>query len=283
MPAAPDPPLTPTPVPPPSPVPSLEPDCARCFGLCCVALPFARSADFPESKSAGTPCRHLSPDCSCGIHARLREQGWKGCTVYDCFGAGQQVSQVTFGGVSWREAPETAARMFAVLPVMHQLHEMLSHLTAAIDLSSVSAPPPALARRLEAALGELAAVTTATGDELMRVDLPAWRARVGPLLRQTSERVRHAVRSERSIGTPPSRFRRHADLVGADLRGLDLRTADLNGALLIGADLRGADLRHADLLGADLRDADLGGVRLEGALFLTRPQLAAAQRRGRPT
>ena len=65
--------------------------------------------------------------------------------------------------------------------------------------------------------------------------------------------------------------------MGADLRGLDLRTADLNGALLIGVDLRDADLRHADLLGADLRDADLRGSRLDAALFLTRPQLAAAR------
>ncbi|MDN5767801.1 MAG: pentapeptide repeat-containing protein [Humibacillus sp.] len=258
-------------------VPLLEPDCSRCFGLCCVALPFARSADFPVSKPAAEPCRNLSRDFSCGIHDRLREQGWKGCTVFDCFGAGQQVSQVTFEGVSWREAPETAAQMYAVLPVMHQLHEMLSHLSAAIALSSVSEAPPTLARELEAAQREVAAATAAPAEELLSLDLPAWRGRVGPLLRQTSERVRHAVRSEQSIVKPARRFRRHADLVGADLRGLDLRTADLNGALLIGADLRGADLRHADLLGADLRDADLDGARLEAVLFLTRPQLAAAR------
>ena len=258
-------------------VPSLEPDCSRCFGLCCVALPFARSADFPVSKSAGTPCRNLAPDFSCGIHAGLREQGWKGCTVFDCFGAGQQVSQVSFGGVSWRDAPETATRMFAVLPVMHQLHEMLAHLSEAIALSSASEPPAALARKLEMAQRELAAVTASTPEQLLHVDLTAWRSRVGPLLRQTSERVRHAMRREYSIGPPARRFRRHADLVGADLRGLDLRTADLNGALLIGADLRGTDLRHADLLGADLRDADLRGSRLDAALFLTRPQLAAAR------
>ncbi len=262
---------------PRSPVPSLEPDCSRCFGLCCVALPFARSADFPVSKSAGTPCRNLGPDFSCSIHAGLREQGWKGCTVFDCFGAGQQVSQVSFGGVSWRDAPETAAQMFAVLPVMHQVHEMLAHLSEAIALSSASEPLAALARKLEKAQRELADVTASTPQQLLHVDLPAWRGRVGPLLRQTSERVRHAMRRTYAIGPPAKRFRRHADLVGADLRGLDLRTADLNGALLIGVDLRDADLRHADLLGADLRDADLRGSRLDAALFLTRPQLAAAR------
>ena len=32
----------------------LQADCAHCFGLCCVALPFARSADFAVDKPAGT-------------------------------------------------------------------------------------------------------------------------------------------------------------------------------------------------------------------------------------
>ena len=36
--------------------------------------------------------------------------------MFDCFGAGQQVVQVTFGGADWRTAPELAGVMFAVLP-----------------------------------------------------------------------------------------------------------------------------------------------------------------------
>lgn len=30
--------------------PEVRADCSRCFGLCCVALPFARSADFAVDK-----------------------------------------------------------------------------------------------------------------------------------------------------------------------------------------------------------------------------------------
>ena len=60
---------------------SLVPDCGSCFGLCCVALPFAASADFPVDKPAGEPCRNLRGDFGCGIHARLLESGWKGCTA----------------------------------------------------------------------------------------------------------------------------------------------------------------------------------------------------------
>ena len=88
----------------------LAADCSRCAGLCCVALPFGRSADFPVDKAAGDPCEHLRRDFRCGIHDRLREEGYRGCTVFDCFGAGQQVTQVTFGGKDWRSGEASARR-----------------------------------------------------------------------------------------------------------------------------------------------------------------------------
>lgn len=251
----------------------LEADCTRCFGLCCVALPFARSADFPVDKAGGEPCRNLLADHRCGIHERLASEGWRGCVTFDCFGAGQQVSQVTFGGVSWREAPGTAPTMYAVLPVMRQLHEMLVHLHDALVLE----PEGPLRDGVTAALAEVDAATAGSPEQVLAVDLVALRSRVGELLRDVSARERARRRRRDGIPVPPRRVRAGADLVAADLQGRDLRTADLRGALLIAADLRDADLRWADLLGADLRDADLRGARLEGALFLTRPQLAAAR------
>ncbi len=116
------------------PDPALRADCGDCFGLCCVALTLTASADFPADKDAGEPCRHLGTDFRCGIHRRLREQGYRGCTVYDCFGAGQKVSRITFGGQDWRREPGSAERMFAVLPVMRQLHELLWYLGEALTL-----------------------------------------------------------------------------------------------------------------------------------------------------
>ncbi|HEU4784906.1 MAG TPA: hypothetical protein VFS83_16330, partial [Ktedonobacterales bacterium] len=74
---------------------NLRADCARCFALCCVAPTFAVSADFAINKRAGKPCPNLHSDFRCGIHTRLREKGFRGCAVYDCFGAGQKVSQLT--------------------------------------------------------------------------------------------------------------------------------------------------------------------------------------------
>ena len=258
---------------PPAPGPVLEADCSQCFGLCCVALPFARSADFPVDKAAGEPCRNLLADHRCGIHDRLLEGGWRGCVTFDCFGAGQQVSQVTFGGLSWRDAPSTAPTMYAVLPVMRQLHEMLAHLHDALALE----PDDATRSGLASAVEQVERARAGSPDEVLAVELADLRTRVGGLLRSASATARDRQRVRHGIPKPPRRLQAGADLVAADLRARDLRTADLRGALLIAADLRDADLRWADLLGADLRDADLRGARLDGALFLTRPQLAAAR------
>lgn len=246
--------------------PQLLADCGNCFGLCCVALPFAASTDFAVDKKAGQPCANLRSDSRCGIHTRLREKGFQGCTVYDCFGAGQQVSQVTFGGRDWREDPATARRMFAVFPVMRQLHELLRYLSEALTLR----PDRALYGELRAALDATEALTASDPETLVRLDVAGHRAGVNELLLRTSELVRAGVRKKR-------KERRGADLMGAKLKGADLRAANLRGALLVAADLRGADLRTADLIGADFRDADLRGADLTGALFLTQAQLDAAK------
>ncbi|PZH20810.1 oxetanocin A resistance protein [Streptomyces sp. NTH33] len=250
--------------------PELRGDCARCFGLCCVALPFAASADFALDKPAGKPCPNLQGDHRCGIHARLREKGFSGCTVYDCFGAGQKVSQVTFGGRDWRTGPEDdARRMFEAFPVVRQLHELLWYLTEALTLDAARPVHAELRRALE----RTERLTLLPPGELAALDVGAHRQEVNVLLLRSSELARAEVRGAKG----GRKDRRGADLIGARLRGADLRGASLRGACLIAADLTGADLRQADLIGADLRDADLTDADLTGAFFLTQPQVDAAR------
>jgi hypothetical protein len=136
---------------------ALRADCARCFGLCCVAPAFTASADFAIDKPAGRPCVHLRQDFRCGIHDRLRERGFPGCTAYDCFGAGQKVAQVTYGGQDWRHRPETASQMFAVFGVVRDLHELLWYLTEALT------PDPA--RSLHSGLRDALAETERLADQ----------------------------------------------------------------------------------------------------------------------
>ncbi|MQY34092.1 hypothetical protein SRB17_20580 [Streptomyces sp. RB17] len=255
-------------------LPELRGDCARCFGLCCVALHFAASADFALNKPAGKPCPNLRGDHRCGIHADLRKKGFTGCTVYDCFGAGQKVSQVTFGGQDWRTASkEHARRMFDVFPVVRQLHELLWYLTEALGLPAARPVHPELRRALE----ETERLTRQTAGELAALDVAAHRQQVNELLLRTSELARAGVTGGKGGRKGKGKDRRGADLIGARLRGADLRGASLRGAYLIAADLTGADLRDADMIGADLRDADLTDADLSGAFFLTQPQINAAR------
>lgn len=244
----------------------LRADCERCFGLCCVVPAFQASADFAIDKPAGRPCPNLAGDFRCGIHRDLRRRGFSGCTVYDCFGAGQQVSQVTFEGRDWRGSPHTARRMFEVFPIMRQLHELLWYLHEALTLR----PARPVHQEIRRVLAETESLTGAGPESLVVLDVSVlWKA-ADALLSRASELARAGAGRR-------GKDRRGADLIGADLRGADLRGASLRGAYLIGADLRRADLRLADVIGADLRGADLGGADLTGSIFLIQSQLDAAR------
>lgn len=237
----------------------LTADCARCAGLCCVALPFQASREFPENKPAATPCRNLLADDRCGIHDRLRVDGWIGCTTFDCAGAGQATVQ-RFGGIGWRDEPGLAAEQFTVFALLRPLHEIAFHLEGLRALQ----PLP------EQQAGALASL-----DERVRSrgESPVAELRalgVADLQAEASELFRTVSRALRGTDRRP-RVR-----PGADLRRLDLAYADLRGVLLLAVDLRGTRLRRTDLLGADLRDARLHGADLTESLFLTQAQLNAA-------
>ncbi len=228
----------------------LRADCARCVGLCCVALTLTRSADFAIDKPAGVPCPNLGADHGCRIHAELRPRGFPGCVAYDCFGAGQRVAAT--------DAPRPV--LVEVFPVVRQLHEMLWLLHQA------QARPEAgdLDTELGQAYVAVDALTSLPADDVLALDVPAVRSEVGALLTRVSERVRARYDAGPLVVRP-----------GIDLRGQDLRGVYLRGALLIAADLRGADLRGADLLGADVRDARVADADLSSALFLTQSQVNA--------
>jgi len=244
----------------------LSADCGRCAGLCCVAPAFAASADFAIDKPAGQPCPHLAPDFHCGVHATLRDLGFPGCTVYDCFGAGQKVTQQTFGGADWRSSPDLAGSMFAAFGVVRQLHELLWYLREARALPAATP----LTGPLDLAAARTESMAALGAGALAALDVAGHRQSVNELLLRASELARASAGG-------PGDDRRGADLVGADLRAADLRRASLRGARLVGADLRGADLRGADLIGADLRGADLRGSDLRGTLFLLQSQLDSAR------
>jgi hypothetical protein len=278
---------------------ALEPDCANCFGLCCVAHSLKASATFAIDKLPGKPCPHLQVEFGCGIHDTLRQQGFSGCTAYSCYGAGQKVAQQLFAGVDWRRAPQTAELMFQTLPIVTQLHRLLWYATEALD----RCPSGPEHRELFGLLAETERLTTTPPDEMSWGAIDAHcltgedlLGRVSAAIRTGHETGRPDQRSASSdapeVPRPPADNQgdrprdtdwHGADLRSTDLRGIDLRGCDLKGANLADADLSGADLRWADLMGADLEGANLAAADLSAALFLTQSQLELARGDARTT
>lgn len=252
----------------------LTADCSKCFGLCCTALNIIASSDFPINKPSGTPCINLQSDYRCQIHSQLREKGFKGCTVFDCLGAGQVVSQVTFNGKSWRDYPEIGEKMFQVFPIMEQIHEMIAYATEALSYDI----PISLSEELSEKLMDLQNLTKLGADELLSLDLVMYRYSLNELLTATSDFIR-----ENMIANLPDAKKakdyNHAreDWMGKKLSNKDLRATDFRGAYLIAADMRNTDLRAVNFIGADLRDADFSGANLSTSMFLTQMQINSAK------
>jgi hypothetical protein len=172
--------------------PELRADCAACTGLCCVVPPFDALQGFGFDKPAHTPCPHLCADFRCGIHDDLVDRGFRGCTVFDCQGAGQRVSQKLFPGQDWSTSPQAARRMFDAFSVMRSLHELMALLHTAAQ--NVDDP------RLEAQRAEIDAVCEHTPVD--RIHVNEWREKTFALLGDPA--IVERLRALRAGGVPAS-------------------------------------------------------------------------------
>lgn len=148
----------------------------------------------------------------------------RGCSAYECFGAGQKVSQITYVGKDWRNNPETANEMFDVFPIMQQLLEMLGYLHEAISLEA--AKP--IHRELRTCFKKTDKLTRLSKESLLTLLVHVHRTEVNEWLLKTSELVRAQARNPKL----PKKITRGSVLIGAKLKELDLRGANLRGALL---------------------------------------------------
>lgn len=253
-------------------------DCGKCFGLCCVALFFSATDGFPTDKEAGKPCINLSNEFKCKVHGELSGKGLKGCTAFECIGAGQKVSQITFGGMDWKKDSKNAQKMFDTFIVMRQLHEMLWYLNQALQLQENEENKNKICRLIT----ETERITLADSEQLLNTDVEEHRDKVNILLKNTAEQAYKTVfnapgKQENGVSNKDREKNHRSDYFGADLRRTDLRGAKLMGACMIAANIRNVDLSGANMIGADLRGADLRGACLEKSLYLTQAQINTAK------
>lgn len=109
----------------------LKADCSRCAGLCCVAQAFYSVQGFAFDKPAHTPCRYLTRNNRCDIHAQREARGFPACVTFDCYGAGQRVTQELLNGMNWRTSKQVAAQVFAAYTRYLVLHRLMATLAIA--------------------------------------------------------------------------------------------------------------------------------------------------------
>ncbi|HEX3078423.1 MAG TPA: pentapeptide repeat-containing protein [Lachnospiraceae bacterium] len=252
---------------------NLKPKCEECFGLCCVALYFSEYDGFPTTKDAGTPCPNLQDDFRCKVHDKLTSLGLKGCIGYECLGAGQQISQVTFEGRSWKQYPELAAPMYEAFLIMRQLHEICWYLTEALSFPLDSA----LYDDIIKALKQTEDITILNAQKLKEYNITELHSRIKTLLGRASNYERNRLSKELNITFSSGSSKKSSpDYFGKDLRRKDIRCTEFRGACLIAANLEGMDCSGTDFIGADFRDTNIKGANLSRSIYLTQSQINVA-------
>ena len=86
-------------------------DCSKCAALCCIAYPSDDMPGFAAEKGSGEPCPKLDSCGNCTIYPDRERLGFAGCIAYECFGAGQFVTQSILAVDDRSENPRTKQAM----------------------------------------------------------------------------------------------------------------------------------------------------------------------------
>jgi hypothetical protein len=200
----------------------------------------------------------------------LLSSGYRGCVIFDCFGAGQKVCQGTYNGHSWEDGTVDREEMLAAFTVVQQLSQWLWHLLQALSWPQARSAWTGV-RQL---CSTVEALRDQSGAQLLRIDLTGLGHDVDAALHTASAVVRAAL-----LNGGYDEFAGLAAVdADADVRGMDLRDrvvpgCDLSGRRLIGVNLRSVDLDRVDVYRTDLREADVRGADFSGALYVAQYQL----------
>ena len=232
-------------------------DCAKCSGLCCAALFFSDIDGFPYEKPAAVPCLHLMKDFMCDTYADLAQNGWKGCCSYDCFGAGNYVTDSLYQGKTWRDDASMKQDIFAVFLIVYQLHQMLFYLCEAAMLANHRT----YRHQIDRYINEIIALSESV-DDLEKLDIEVLRGHINPLLKQAYLDIDPSMEKKK-------RFYHFNE----SLQHQKLCYEDFSMSFLIGSDLSGSELYGACFLGTDVRDVKVMDCDLTNCIYLTQGQL----------
>lgn len=243
----------------------MKADCSKCSGLCCTALFCFKMDGFPRDKEAGEPCVNLLKNYQCNIHSELEKRKMKGCIGYDCFGAGQYVTQSIYKGQTWQNLPKESHEIFDVFCMVFHLYQIKYFLTEALVINGAES----LQEDIQRLLDENIKICQSSSHDILSFSIESYRERANQVLRQVCSFIQRSLNAEKNQSSK--------DFFGKSLKGKNMSGWDLSTKLLIGADFSSGNFKGTIFLGADTRDTNFSGADLSDAVFLTQGQINAAR------
>lgn len=243
----------------------LKVDCSKCSGLCCTALFFSKIDGFPENKVAGKPCTKLKSDYHCKIHQELEKRNMKGCIGYDCFGAGQHVTQCIYKGETWQTSQEQSQEIFDVFVIVFQLYQIRYFLEESI----LVIPAKELWSDIKNLINENEALCHSTPKSILDIDIESYRNKVNIILKQVCTSIIKCFKN--------SDNKRLTDFLGRSFKKRDMSGLDLSMKLLIATNFDSCTFDGTVFLGADTRDTDFSNSDLRESVFLSQGQINSAK------
>lgn len=243
----------------------LKIDCSKCSSLCCTALFFSKMDGFPENKEAGKPCIKLQNNFLCKIHHELETKNMKGCIGYDCFGAGQHVTQTIYKGETWQTSKEKSKEIFDAFIMIFQLYQIRYFL----EESKIIIPAKELWSEVQELINENETICNSAPQNILDFDIENYRNKVNIILKQVCASVIKGFKNSSNKGL--------TEFLGRNFKKRDLSGSDLSMKLLIAADFDGCKFDGTIFLGADTRDTNFSNADLREAVFLTQGQINSAK------
>lgn len=149
----------------------------------------------------------------------------RGCIGYDCFGAGNFVTQSLYHGESWRSQPTRANEMFAVFQTVFSLFQIRYYLEWVRLIPEASDLQPAA----EALIAENLGLCSQSPKTLAALEIDSYRSRANAILKEVCGRAT----KERASGLPLAA----EQMLGRRFKNQDLSGLDLSMRLLKGQTL----------------------------------------------
>lgn len=239
-------------------------DCFKCSGLCCTALFFSKIDGFPENKGAGKPCSKLKEDYSCSIHKELEKKNMKGCIGYDCFGAGQFVTEKVYKGESWKTLKNKSEEIFNTFTIAFQFYQVSYYLEEARTIAVAKEFHKDISKLIE----ENENFYDFKAKEIITFDIEKYREKANIILKKVSKSILENLKNNNK---PINSF------FGKSFKNKNISGLDLSMQLLIAANFDGCNFKGTIFLGADTRDCNFSNADLVEAIFLTQGQINSAK------